>query len=332
MYTPPFTITNQIVNLVAQITEIITKLSFVKEENVRLRKINRLKSIQGSLAIEGNTLTTDQITAIIEGKNVIGTIREIQEVKNAIVAYDNFDKFNPYKVKDLLQAHQMLTTGLINESGKFRSGNVGVFDGERPIHIAPPPERVPLLIDDLFQWLKSTSVHPLIASAVFHYEFEFIHPFNDGNGRTGRLWQSLILNKWNSTFAHMPVENIVYQQQKYYYKAINESSQKADSSPFVEFMLQSIYNTLEKHAPEVTPEVTPEVKKLLVLLKTETLSRVQIQQLLGLKDEKNVRIRYIQPALQMGLVKQTNPEKPNSKLQKYSITEKGMSVFNIMQQ
>ena len=215
-YKPPFTITSEIVNLVAKIAAAVERLTFMKEPNLRLRKINRIKTIQGSLAIEGNTLGAEQITAILEGKPVMGTMREIQEVKNAIETYNHFENWNPYKVKDLLAAHQMLMKGLIDEAGKFRNSGVGVFSGDKIIHLAPPAQNVRGLINDLLHWVANTDTHPLIASAVFHYEFEFIHPFSDGNGRMGRLWQTLLLKRWNNWLGFLPVENLIYQEQAAY--------------------------------------------------------------------------------------------------------------------
>jgi Fic family protein len=326
-YKPPYTITTNIVNLVAKIAEQTTRMTFVNEMNLRLRKINRIKTIQGSLAIEGNTLDTEQITAILEGKPVLGTIREIQEVKNAIEAYDSFENWNPYKVKDMLLAHQLLLKGLIDKAGQFRSGGVGVFSGSTVVHLAPPAPRVHGLITDLLAWLQNTSEHPLIAGAVFHYEFEFIHPFADGNGRMGRLWQTLILSRWNKLFVHLPVENLIYKEQASYYKAIEASTKLADSAPFIEFILDRILVALSDSIPEVNPQVAPEVSKLLQLLKTHTeLSRMEIQKLLQLKDEKNMRLRYITPALNNNWIELTIPDKPNSRLQKYRITTLGRNI------
>ncbi len=326
-YKPPFTITSEIVNLVAKIVANLERLTFMKEPNLRLRKINRIKSIQGSLAIEGNTLDAEQISAILEGKPVIGTVREIQEVKNAVETYNNFEHWDPYKVKDLLAAHQMLMKGLIDEAGKFRKSGVGVFSGDKIIHLAPPAQKVSSLIDDLFYWVSTTDTHPLIASAVFHYEFEFIHPFSDGNGRMGRLWQTLLLKRWNNWLGFLPVENLIYQEQEAYYNAIQASTKTTDCAPFITYILDRILATVLSVTPEVSPQVTPEVEKLLELLIIHSeLSRSEVQYYLQLKDEKNLRLRYISPALKNGWIEQTVPDKPNSRLQKYRITENGRSV------
>lgn len=325
-YKPPYTITTKIVNLVAKITECATRFSIREDVDLKLRKVHRIQTIQGSLAIEGNTLSAEQITAILDGKHIVAPIKEIQEVRNAIRAYDRFLDWNPYSVDDLLDAHRTLTEGLIDQSGMFRTGGVGVVAETEVIHVAPPPNLVPRLIKELLDWLEQTEEHPLIASSVFHYEFEFIHPFADGNGRTGRLWQTLLLSRWNSRFAHLPVENMVYQKQFEYYDAINESSCKSDCAPFIEFMLEAIYQAIITITPEVTPVVTPEVERLLNVLREKPLGKQEILQALGLKDEKNLRELYIKPALQSGLIELTIPDKPTSSKQQYRITEKGQQI------
>lgn len=241
-YKPPYTITPKITNLVAQISEAIG--SYYAHENLRLHRVNRIKTIHGTLAIEGNTLSTEQVTAVLEGKPVVAPINEVQEVRNALKAYELLDTLDPCKVDDLLKAHATMEVGLIDEIGCFRKGGAGVVSGKTVIHYAPDAERVPFLVNDLFEWLRTTDEHPLIASCVFHYEFEFIHPFADGNGRTGRLWQTLILSRWRSIFKNLPIENIVYKYQKEYYKAIAVSGGKAGCTPFVEFVLGVIAETL----------------------------------------------------------------------------------------
>ena len=192
-------------------------------------------------------MTIEQITAIIEGKKVLGSPNEIQEVKNAVQAYELILNLKPHSQKDLLKAHKLMMHDLVKQSGKYRKEGVGIFDGKGLVHVAPPADRVPFLMNDLFDWLKSTDVHPLIKSCVFHYEFEFIHPFSDGNGRMGRLWQSLILGKIHPLFAHLPIENVVYHHQQAYYDAIAMSDAQADSGPFIDFMLDKIRETLEEH-------------------------------------------------------------------------------------
>lgn len=251
-YIPPYKITPKIIDLVSKISEAVG--SFYAQEELRLHRINRIKTIQGSLAIEGNTLTIDQITAILDGKPVIAPINEVQEIRNAIKAYELLETLNPNSLDDLLKAHLTMEAGLIHDAGYFRSGGVGVASGEEIIHYAPPAERVPQLMEDLFEWLNGTEEHPLIKSCIFHYEFEFIHPFSDGNGRTGRLWQTLILANWRPVFKNLPIENIVYKYQKEYYKAIAISGGEDGCTPFIEFILGVIDETLaiESNSPRST--------------------------------------------------------------------------------
>ena len=246
MYTPPFTLSAKDVNLIAEIYALLEHFNIkeVAEHELRLRKVNRIKTIHSSLAIEGNNLTEDQVADIINGKNVVAPIREIQEVKNAIQVYNIYETLNPFKEKDLLRAHSIMMQALINLPGRYRSGGVGVYGEKGLVHMAPPPQRVPELMGNLFEWLAKAEDNLLVRSCVFHYEFEFIHPFMDGNGRTGRLWQSLILGKLNPVFSHLPVENMVYANQHAYYDAIAASTAKADSGPFIEFMLGEIAKTL----------------------------------------------------------------------------------------
>lgn len=281
---------------------------------LRLRRINRIRTIRGSLAIEGNTLSEAQITAILECKRVIAPPREVQEVRNALAAYDRFGVWRPEIEKDLLEAHCILMSGLIDEAGHYRHGGVEVIAGSQVIHIAPPVDRVPMLMSDLFRWLGAAEDHPLIVGSVFHYEFEFIHPFADGNGRMGRLWQSLILACWNPLFAEIPVEILVLGHQAEYYQALQESTNQADSASFITFMLRMILNAVST--------ATPQVGELLLVIQGE-VSREALQTSLGLQDRKSFRERYLKPALADGLREMTIPDKPNSRLQKYRLTEKG---------
>ena len=238
-----------------------------------------------------------------------------------LAAYDLFDTWKPSSEKDLLDAHRILMSGLIDEAGLYRHGGVGVMAGSQVIHMAPPANRVPQLMVDLFGWLAATDAHPLIASAVFHYEFEFIHPFADGNGRMGRLWQSLILAHWNPLFADIPVESLIFEHQAEYYQALQESTRQADSAPFIAFMLRMILDTVTASAPQVSPQVSPQVKELLAALQGE-MGREALQSALGLSDRKSFRARYLKPALKAGLIEMTIPDKPNSRLQKYRLTDK----------
>ena len=247
-YVPPFTITDEITTLVAEIAEKVGHLTASAEQlpTPQLRRENRIKTIQSSLAIENNSLSLDQVTAIVEGKRVLGAPNEIQEVKNAIDAYELMLELDPYKEKDMLKAHKLMMTDLVRECGRFRTGGVGVFNGEVCIHMAPPAQRVPLLIGELLDWVKTTKTHPLISSCVFHYEFEFIHPFADGNGRLGRMWQTLLLMQWKPIFAWIPVETIVKEHQQEYYAAIMKSDHEASSTPFIVFMLGCLKEALDE--------------------------------------------------------------------------------------
>lgn len=277
-YIPPYQITPKIIDLVSKISEAVGVLIYTQEE-LRLHRINRIKTIQGSLAIEGNTLTTDQITAILDGKPVMAPVNEIQEIRNAIKAYELLDELNPNSIDDLLKAHLTMEAGLIDDAGGFRRQGVGVASAEEIIHYAPQAERVPYLMRDLFDWINQTEEHPLIKSSVFHYEFEFIHPFSDGNGRIGRLWQTLILSKWRPVFKNLPIENIVYKYRKEYYHAIAASGGECGCTPFVEFILGVIDETLmiENSAPPTTRD------KIIELMRANPkITRNELAKILGL--------------------------------------------------
>ena len=257
MYKPPFTISPKAINLIASISSQLERYAIKMEQSdsLRLRRANRIKTIHSSLAIEGNTLSEGEVKAVLEGETVIAPLKEIQEVRNAIKTYELYPKLDPFSLQDLLLAHGTMMAGLVDEAGMFRKGGVGVFDGDMPVHIAPQADRVRDLMNDLFVWLENADDHLLIRSCVFHYEFEFIHPFADGNGRIGRLWQSLILGRLNPIFEHLPVENMVYSNQQAYYNAINKSSYLADSGPFIDFMLEEILNALIDHQGSPTPRL-----------------------------------------------------------------------------
>lgn len=291
-YNPPCTITPRILKLVAEISEAIGRLSAQVEMSnaLRLRRSNRIRTIQGSLAIEGNTLTEEQITAILEGRRVIAPPREVLEVQNALKAYDQLTHWQPGIEQDLLKAHAVLMQGLLDGAGQYRQGGVGVMSGSQVIHVAPGAKQVPRLMADLFNWLVTSDAPALITSCVFHYEFEFIHPFSDGNGRMGRLWQTLILSQWQPLFVDMPVESLVYQHQQDYYQAIQASTDQADAAPFVEFMLSIIAATLQEalmqeEKTRVETQVKTRVKTpelILGLLQQQPqLTLVEIAQHLG---------------------------------------------------
>jgi len=248
-YQPPFTITIDILNLVAQISQQVGELNASQlNASPQLRKQNRIKTITGTLAIEGNTLTEEQITAIVEGKPVLGSVRELAEVKGAIAAYDALPTFTPSTLDDLLTAHGLMLSDILVNAGEFRSKGVGIHKGGVVHHVAPPAHQVSGLMADLILWLKQTKDHPLIASCVFHYEFEFIHPFADGNGRMGRLWQTLILSKWHPLFLSLPLESVIKDHQQDYYHALEQADNQADSTPFIHFMLSVIQQTLAQNA------------------------------------------------------------------------------------
>ena len=260
MYKPPFTVSAKAINLIAKISSQLERyaIRMEQEDTLRLRRANRIKTIHSSLAIEGNTLSEGEVQAVLEGKKVVAPLKEIQEVKNAIKTYELYPKLNPFSIQDLLLAHGTMMAGLVDEAGSFRKGGVGVFDGEKPIHIAPPADRVRDLMNGLFGWLENANDHLLVRSCVFHYEFEFIHPFSDGNGRIGRLWQSLILGRLNPVFEHLPVENMVYSKQQAYYEAINRSSDLGESGPFIDFMLEEILDALVVHQGKSNADIAGE--------------------------------------------------------------------------
>lgn len=223
-YQPPFTMTEKITNLIVEIGEYVGTITTYDSmcPNPILHRKNRIKTIHSSLAIEQNTLTLEQVTDVINGKRILGPPQDIQEVKNAYEAYEKISSFDPYNLKNFLQAHKIMMGGLVREAGTFRSGNVGVYAGTELIHAGTPAKYVPDLMAQLFRWLKQSNYHPLVKSCIFHYEFEFIHPFTDGNGRMGRLWQSLILQKWKKIFAWIPVEMLVYENQDEYYQILRK--------------------------------------------------------------------------------------------------------------
>lgn len=244
---PPFEITNAMIGYVAEIAELVGKLTSSNQlsGNPTLRRANRIRTIHGSLAIEQNTLSLEQVTAVLNGKQVLAPPKDIAEVKNTYEIYERLDELNPYSVDDLLTAHGIMTRGLVDESGMFRTRPVGVVNQEgHVLHFGTLPQYVPDLVMELLNWAKNSDVHMLIRSCVFHYEFELIHPFADGNGRIGRLWHTLLLSKWNSAFAWLPVESIIHDRQQEYYAAINASNDAGESTIFVEFMLSAIKASL----------------------------------------------------------------------------------------
>lgn len=327
---PPHTITPAILSLVAEIAAEVGRLAALSGQGTvpLLRRENRIRSIHASLAIENNTLTLEQVTAVIEGKRVLGKPSEIQEVKNAFAAYDSMPDWKPTSVKDLLAAHRLLMTGLADDAGRFRPGSVGIAKGQQVVHLAPPAARVPGLMKDLLNWLKKTDAHPLVASCIFHYELEFIHPFTDGNGRMGRLWQTLILSHWNALFAYLPVESVIRKRQSDYYQVLGACDKVGHSTAFIEFLLTALLTALREISTtdQVSDQLTDQVTALLVVLKSKTLSALDCMEALGLSHRPTFRANYLNPALDLGLVERTIPDKPNSRLQKYRLAGKGRKM------
>lgn len=245
---PPFTLTNTMLHQVIEISRVLGILEFSVKSDLKLRKENRIKSIHSSLAIENNSLTEKQVTDIIDGKRVLGDPKEIREVKNAYDAYEEILTLDPYRQKDFLKAHRLLTAGIVNEAGKYRSRDVGIFDEiGNVVHMGARPQYLQALMDDLFAWGKNDNTPELIKSCVFHYEIETIHPFADGNGRMGRLWQTVILANWNPVFAWIPIETLIYENQRDYYKVLEQVDQETNSNRFIEFMLAIILKTLKSY-------------------------------------------------------------------------------------
>lgn len=323
--------TDRMTNLVAAISEQIGRIKVLSHGslNPHLRKENRIRTIHASLAIERNSLSLQQVTAILDGKRILGNPNEIREVKNAYDTYERMLSLDPYSVNDLLKAHKTMMEGLIPENGRFRSGEVGVFDGDVVVHMAPPARFVPEEMQALFDWYKSSEIHPLIRSAIFHYEFEFIHPFADGNGRMGRMWHSLLLGKWNALFYWLPIEELIRSRQQEYYDALGKSDRESDSSAFVALMLEIILDAMQETTIVGNDDETkrearkPSAQKLLDVLGDEELSATEMMERLGLSHRPTFRKNYLMPALEQGLVERTIPEKPSSRNQRYRRTGLG---------
>ena len=326
-YEPPFTITNAILKSVASISEKLGRIETWRtlERQPHLRRNNRIHSVHSSLRIEANSLSLDNVRDVLNNRAVIGPAKDIQEVKNAFAAYDQLDQIDPYSLKDLLRLHGVMTYLTVEESGVFRSGAEGVWRGDKCIHIAPPPEMVPSLMEQLFDWLADNreEVHPLVLSCVFHYEFVFIHPFRDGNGRMARLWQTALLSKWNPLFQYIPIESQIERFQDAYYDAIALSTGEGQSTPFVEFLLTRIEETLDRViAQEGSDSVqTEQVRRLLSVMEYDTpYTATVLMRLLDLKSRDALRNNYLAPAIDAGLVQMTEPDKPTSRNQRYQKT------------
>ena len=324
-YKPPFTITNEMLSYVSSISEKIGCITATSnlEAKPHLRKNNRIRSIHSSLKIEANSLTLGQVRDVINGRNVLGEQKEIQEVKNAYAAYERFSEIDPYSLKDLKQFHGIITKYLVEESGDFRRGEEGVFNGDQCIFMAPPARLVPQLMDELFRWMKEAhgNVHPLILSSVFHYEFVFIHPFADGNGRMARLWHSAILAKWKSVFEYIPIESQIEKFQNEYYDAIAKCHVDGASTFFIEFMLSQIDKILDDISVQISEDneqLSECIRKLLEAMEYDIpYTGKALMEKLGLKSKEGFRRNYLRPAVDMNFIRMTIPDKPNSRNQRY---------------
>lgn len=324
-YQPPFHITNSMLMYVSSISEKVGEINILQnmEAKPHLRKNNRIKSVHASLKIEANSLSLGQVRDVIEGHLVLGEQKEIQEVKNAYAAYQELEKVDPYSLEDLKRLHGIMTRYTVEESGSFRKGEEGVFNGDQCIFMAPPARMVPGLMTDLFDWMEreQKTVHPLILSSVFHYEFVFIHPFADGNGRMARLWHTAILSKWKPVFVYIPIESQIEKFQDDYYKAIADCHKAGNSDAFIEFMLKQIDDILEEISGQPAEEgesLTEYVKKMLAVMEfgVPYTSRA-IMDKLGLKSKETFRKNYLGPAMALKMVEMTIPDKPRSRNQRY---------------
>lgn len=324
-YKPPFTITNEILAYVSSISEKIGRISAVSnlESKPHLRRNNRIKSIHSSLKIEANSLSLGQVRDVINGKMVLGEQKEIQEVKNAYAAYERFSEIQPFSIKSLKLFHGIMTKYVVEESGDFRRGEEGVFNGDECIFMAPPAQFVPQLMGDLFAWMKEekNNVHPLIMSSVFHYEFVFIHPFADGNGRMARLWHTAMLAKWKPVFEYIPIESQIEKFQNEYYKAIARCHVEGESTLFIEFMLSQIDKILDDVSAQVSEDneqLSEYLKRLLEIMEYDVpYTSNTLMNKLGLKSKEGFRRNYLRPAIDMNLICMTIPDKPNSRNQRY---------------
>lgn len=325
-YQPPFNITPTVLNSVSEISELLGRWNARSEAapSPRLRRQQRIRSIQASLAIENNSLSIEQVTAVLDGKTVLAPPREVQEVRNAFAAYERLPAWHPARAEDLLEAHSLLMAGLLDAPGQWRSGGVGIYRGGQLVHMAPPASRVPVVMVDLLDWLGRTDTHPLVASCVFHYEFEFIHPFADGNGRLGRLWQTLILSRWQPVLAWLPVESVIRERQADYYAALAAADRASEATPFVEFMLQALAAALreaiatDQVSDQVSDQVGASVERLIAVIRPgESLKAAELMTRLGLRHRPSFRELYLLPALAAGLLEMTDPGSPRSPVQKY---------------
>ena len=322
-YVPPYDVTEEMLELASEITEELGKLGNVTnlDRLPRLRRVNRIMSIQSSLAIENNTLSLSQVTDVIDGKHVLGPQDDILAVKNAFAAYKSLPELDPFSLSDLKKAHGVMMNGLTQRAGAFRTSSVGVFNEQgKAVHIAPPHDMVGGLMEQLFDWLKTSKTHMLIRSSIFHYEFEFIHPFTDGNGRTGRLWQTALLASWKPIFEWIPIESIIKDHQEEYYRAIGLSTAEGKSNRFILFMLNVIKKAmlrLAKDTREYQNHIDNRIKALMSVIRPYPMSAAELMEKLGLKSRVTFRKNYLNPALEAGLIAMTNPDAPTNRNQRY---------------
>jgi len=341
---PPYIITEKAADFLAKIVEIVTHLEFGTnfKRDFKLHRENRVRTIHSSLAIEGNTLSLSDVSAVIQGKWVAGKQTEIKEVRNAYEAYDRIMTFDPYNIADFLNAHRLMTDGLVSEAGMFRSGDVGVFNGDVAVHIGARPQFVPGLMEELFVWASESDLHPVLKSAILHYEIETIHPFSDGNGRMGRLWQTLVLARWKTIFAWIPMESVIYANRPEYYNALYQGQHTGDCGTFIEFSLFALLSALQKmvsdllsaepsehqdkHQDKHQDELTDTQRMVLKTLQNKALSRKEIFAAIGMNGDSRCFRRHIEPLLKAGLIERTVPDKPSSRLQRYRLTELGATA------
>ena len=323
-YEPPFDITNRMLSQISDISEKLGMIAAYRSLDTKpqLRRNNRIKSVHSSLRIESSSLSEGMVRSVLNNRAVIGPEKEIQEVKNAFAAYDYIGKVDPYSIDALKELHGVLTYLTVDESGVFRRGAEGVFDGDRCIFMAPPPDMVEQLMLQLFNWMKENAgtIHPLILSCIFHYEFVFIHPFSDGNGRMARLWQTILLTEWNPVFQYIPLESQIETFQDGYYNAIASCNANGNSNDFIEFMLDRIYEVLDavlKQSGEYSG-TSKYVSRLLSAMEYDTeYSANELLTLLGLKSKETLRHNYIDPAIESKFIDMTLPDKPTSRNQRY---------------
>ena len=323
-YEPPFDITNRMLSQISGISEKLGMIAAYRSLDTKpqLRRNNRIKSVHSSLRIESSSLSEGMVRSVLNNRAVIGPEKEIQEVKNAFAAYDYIGKVDPYSIDALKELHGVMTYLTVDESGVFRRGAEGVFDGDRCIFMAPPLDMVEPLMHQLFDWMKENTgtIHPLILSCVFHYEFVFIHPFSDGNGRMARLWQTILLTEWNPIFQYIPIESQIETFQDGYYNAIAICNAKGNSNDFIEFMLDRIYEVLDlvlRQSGDFSG-TSKYVGRLLSAMEYDTeYSANELLMLLGLKSKETLRHNYIDPAIESGFIDMTLPDKPTSRNQRY---------------